>query len=529
MIELEHYILEEEIGRGDMATVYRGRHKTDDTLVAIKLIGPQFTFDAKFVQRFKDAVKQAIRLEHPSIVRTYEAIQEGDRLYIVRELIEGRPLAELIEEEGPLSPQRMLVIARQIASALDYAHQHSVTHGDLSANLIYIGLNDHAMIADFGQTQAMSGTSLAKQGYAVGTPETMAPERVHGQGPTRQADLYSLGIICYQMLAGELPFTGSPAAVLHAQAYEQPTALHIVNPTISPALSEAIDRMLAKGLELRYNTGSEFSRALAVAIEGVAPIRSSSQGGAALQPAPTQRRWLWLLAIIPVLLILLALGFGAVSLWSMLRFTSEPAVAVASPTSPPTFTLTPAIDQAAPATATAEPSSPTLAPLTATVPPSLSPTPTLQPTPTPALPTASPSPLPTATPTYTPVPLPTPGPPQVAEDSPFTNLRLAHNISSENEPQDVGTAFAPGPQPVYLFFDYANIEAGTPWTHRWTWADTELDVFQDTWSENFAEQGTAWVYYNPAGGYQPGPYKVTLEVEGRTVATATFIVQAGGL
>jgi len=251
--QLENYVLEQKIGQGDLTTTYQGHRKSDGANLAIKIVAPQFTFDELFVRRFKDMARQAARLEHPNIVRTFEADQEDEAVYVVRELIDGRPLAQVIDAEGPLSPQRMLAIARQIASALDYAHQKSVTHGDLSANRVYIGSNDHVVVADFGQTMAMQGTSLVKQGYAVGTPEIIAPERVHGQGASRQSDYYSLGILCYQMLAGEPPFTGTPAAVLHAQAYEQPRPIHLVNPGISVSLSETIGRMLSKGLELRYN------------------------------------------------------------------------------------------------------------------------------------------------------------------------------------------------------------------------------------------------------------------------------------
>ncbi|HXW01507.1 MAG TPA: protein kinase, partial [Anaerolineae bacterium] len=141
----------------------------------------------------------------------------------------------------------------------------SVTHGNLSASRIFLGLEDHVWIAGFGQTQALFGVNLMKQGYTVSSPETMAPERVHGQGPSRQSDLYALGILCYQMLAGKPPFTGSPSAILHAQAYQQPRPLYRLNPGIPVALSEVVGRMLSKGLELRYNTGAEFARALAVA------------------------------------------------------------------------------------------------------------------------------------------------------------------------------------------------------------------------------------------------------------------------
>lgn len=523
--QLENYILEKELGRNELGTIYQGRRRSDDALVTITIIARQFTFDEYFVRRFKETAKQTAKLEHPNIVRTYEAVQEEDALYLVHEPIEARPLAAVIEEEGTLSPQRMLAITRQIASALDYAHQKSVTHGDLSASHIYVGRDDHILVANFGLIQTMMGTSLVKQGYAVGSPETTAPERVHGQGPTRQSDLYSLGILCYQMLVGEPPFTGTPAAVLHAHAYEQPTPLYVANPGISVRLSEAIDRMLSKGLELRYNTGAEFARALSVAIQGTAPMRIPAMAAAQLKQAGLgpatplwKRPWVWVLGlVIPAIIVLLVLGFWAVS-----TFGSRQLAGLVQP--PPVVDQPDNSEPAGREPASQEPSQPVIAvetvvPATAVA---ASPTPAVQQSEPP-----TPTPIPTLTPTL--VPLPTPGPPTVAENSPFVNLRLAHGISEDNTPEKVGTSFAPGPEPIYLFFDYANIEPGTPWAHRWTWGDTELGVFEDVWPDTFYESGTAWVFHSPSGGFQPGPYKVTLEIKGQVVATATYVIQPGGL
>ncbi len=513
--QLENYTLESEIGRGDLSTVYRAHRKSDKAAVAIKIVAPQFTFDEVFVQRFKDAARQATKLEHPNIVRTYEAGQEDSVLYVVREFIEGRPLARVIQEEGPLPNQRMLIIARQISAALDYAHQKSITHGDLSAHNIYVDLNSHITVADFGQTQAIASTSLAKQGFAVGSPETIAPERVHGQGPSRQSDLYSLGVLCYQMLAGEPPFKGTPTAVLHAQAYEQPRPLHLINPSISVAMSEAIDRMLAKGLELRYNTGAEFSRALEVAIQGTAPMRAPAAAAAQLKAAGLdrssfwQRSWVWLGMTVVAIGLILVLGFGAVSIWNAIR----PLVGVSDLN-----------DDAVSATGSSSAGDENRPGLEITVPTVKTNVET-----TTAVPdiTATPTLVPTVTPTL--VPLPTPGPPTIAENSPFTTLVMARGISDNDQPQKIGTSFAPGSQPIYIFFDYDNIQSGTTWTHRWTWGDTELDTYQDVWPDFYSDSGTAWVFYSPAGGFEPGPYKVTLEVNGRTVVTATFVIQSGGL
>ncbi len=521
-IELQEYTLDEEVGRGHLTTVYKASRKSDHAIVTIKIAAPESTSDEDYVRRFKEAANQAARLEHPNIARTYDAHQEDDLLYLVREFIDARSLAQIMRESVPFSPQRMLGVAKQIAAALDYAHQKSLTHGDLSANRVYVGLNDHTTVADFGQTQAIAGTSLAPRGTAVGAPEIMAPERIKGQSPSRQSDLYALGILCYQMLAGAPPFTGETEAVLEAQAQAQPRPLHLVNPDIPVALSETIGRMLAKGLELRYNTGSEFTRAMEVAIQGAAPLRGRAAAAAELKaaglnrPTPLWRRsWFW--AVIGVILIgaLLLVGFGAVSAWNAFQPGRVVSSSPAEDSPSPTVTIAPVVDISdTPAQPDEVPPTAAIVELVETATPSGDETPTATVPPTV---------------TSTPVPLPTPGPPTLAEDSPFTNLVLAHALSDDEQPELVGTSFAPGADPIYLFFDYSRIEAGTPWAHRWRWADTELDTFEDVWPERYSPTGTAWVFYKPTGGYQPGPYQVTLEIDGRTVATATFVIEPGGL
>jgi serine/threonine-protein kinase len=521
-IRLENYVLDAELGRGDLTIAYQGRRKSDNAVVAIKVVAPQFTFDEYFSRRFLDMAKNAARLDHPNIVRTYEANKEGDILFVVREMVEARPLSEVLAAEGPFSDQQMLLIAKQIAAALDYAHQKSIMHGDLSAHRVYLGPNDHVTVADFGQTQAMAGTSLVKQGYAVGAPEVMAPERVRGQGPSRQSDLYSLGVLCYQMLNGEPPFVGEPAAVLHAQAYELPRPLHVANPDVSPRISEAIGRMLSKGLELRYATGAEFTRALTVAAQGTAPMRvrsiSSEFRPEAAPPPPPIWQKPWFMALVGLLLvfILLAVGFAAVSLfWVALKpALSQPLTIAPTPIQAEVAVApiedAPPVESANPNQAAANDA---VILVEGTIAPEITATPA---------PTATPSPTPTL------VPLPTPGPPVIASDSPFTNLKLAHALV-DGQADKVGMSFAPGSQPIYLFFDYRDIPAGANWSHRWRWADTELGVNEETWPDNFSEVGTAWVYYSPSGGFQPGPYQVTLEIDGKTVATATFVVEPGGI
>jgi serine/threonine protein kinase len=264
-IQIENYNLLEIIHQDEIVAIYRAQRSIDQAVVRLELVAPLFAADEFVARRFKQVTGQLAHLEHPNIVRTYEAEQSAGHLYLVQDWVEGRSLAQVLAEEGPFSPARMQHITRQLASALDYAHQKSINHGNLSAGGVLLGPNDQVYLTDFGQTQALLGVNLMKQSYTASAPETMAPERVHGQGPSRHADLYALGVLTYQMLAGKPPFTGSPAAVLHAHAYKQPKPLYQLNPGIPVALSEVVGRMMSKGLELRYSTAAEFARALSVA------------------------------------------------------------------------------------------------------------------------------------------------------------------------------------------------------------------------------------------------------------------------
>ncbi|RME46930.1 MAG: serine/threonine protein kinase, partial [Caldilineae bacterium] len=264
--------MEAEVGRDDLTIAYRARRASDGTPVLLKVVAPQFTFDAWFVRRFKDAVRRNIYLEHPHIIRTLEVGERDELLYMVQEWLDAEPLADYLSRNAPLPVTEVIALVKQIAAALDYAHSKAIRHGDLTGDNIFIR-DGQVWLSDFGLTQTTEGTSLAKKGFAVGNPAYLAPERVRGESPSRPADLYALGVLTYQMLTGQLPFDGEPAAVLHAQVYEQPAPPHTLRPALRPAISDVVLRMLSKGLELRHTTGAEFARALQVAAEGSAPVR----------------------------------------------------------------------------------------------------------------------------------------------------------------------------------------------------------------------------------------------------------------
>ncbi len=493
---LEKYEIESELGRDDLTIAYRARRKSDDMPVVVKVVAPQFTFDAYFVRRFKDAVARQIELDHPNIVKTFEVGERQDLLYVVRELVDAEALADYLATNGPLSMSETVALVQQIASALDYGHSKAMRHGNLSDANIFVK-DGHVWVTDFGLIQTMEDTSLVKKGFSVGDPVYLSPERVRGDGPSRSADLYALGILTYQMLSGRPPFTGDAAAVLHAQAYEQPEAPHLLNRAVRPAVSEVVLRMLSKGLELRHSTGAEFAHALQVAAEGSASLRPVTRPMPPLELAKSSFNKsfvIWLFVLTPLLGLALAAGFWFIS---QLVFAPRPA-AVPTP-APSPIALQSAFT----------PPVPTFAP------PTFTPAPTLAPdTPTPLPPTATPAPI-----------LAAPGEAVIADNSPFSNLILAANKTADNKPEQPGNVFSPTKAPIYLFFDYAAIKPGTSWGMVWQWDELVLEESEDVWPKDYGAYGSAWVFFSPPAGFQPGPYSVALKVEGTPVATIDFLVQ----
>jgi len=484
--ELTAYDVEEEIGRGDLTIVYRARRKDDGLPVAVKVVAPQFTSDSYFVRRFIEAGERATRLHHPSIARVYEVGQRQDVVYVVRDLIQAENLADRLAQTGAMSPSQVIPILRQLASALDYAHDRRFMHGDLNDRCVFISDDGHITLTDLGLTQALAGTDLVKANYGVGAPEYLASERAQGQGPSRSADIYALGVLAYQMLAGQVPFVGEPAAVLHAQIHEVPPSLHTVNHSLSVALSEAVARALSKQPELRYNTAAEFIRAFAAAAEGIAPARAPTAGRS--QPLKLwQRPVFWAAIVGPVVGLFLAVVLWNLAGWGERQATHLAARGTATPTPTP-----------APAAA-----------LLVTMTPPI------------ATPAVTPTPAPSPTITLA----PTPAPVAVAEGSPFSNLVLARGISSDHKPVSPGNEFSTSDHPIYLFFDYQGLKPGTRWGHVWVWGNQQLDRSITTWPEEWGTAGTAWVFYTPEGGFQPGPYEVRLLLNDQVVASASFIMR----
>ena len=523
------YDIEQEIGSGRLTTVYRARRKSDGQVVSLKVVMPEFTSDRIFVRRFLDAAGRAIRLDHPNIARVYEVTDRDGALVVVREYVEAGCLADWLAQQGTISPEQAVPIVRQLASALDYAHSRRMMHGDINDRCIYVRPDGPVKIADFGLVQSVTGTDVqqsqsrgVKMVQGVGAPEYLAPERVQGQGPNRSADIYALGAIAYQLLAGHPPFAGEPEAVLEAQVYETPRLVHTDEATrsVSPTVSAAVARALAKRPELRYNTATEFARAFAAAAEGIAPARGTMvmarpKSGAPSRPRPTVLVGIVLLAIAVFLIAWLwnTTGLGQ-------RLGEQLAVLLPSPV-PPVPAVSPRAEAPTP--------SPTAAPSTVTSVPAPTATTPLQERGTTATPTGAltATPAASATPTLTPASLlpVSPAPVTVAPGSPFSNLVVAAGIDANNRPVSPANTFLASEKPLYLFFEYREVAPGATWGHIWLRGSVELNRTVEKWPAGRGPSGRAWVYYTPEGAYLPGAYEVRLLANDQVVASATFVVQ----
>lgn len=384
------YHIISELGRGGMAVVYKAYQSKLDRYVALKVLPPQFTFDPEFLQRFEREAKAAAKLKHPHIVTIYDVGEQEGFHYIAMEFVEGVSLVELIRREGALPPVRAANILAQIASALDYAHALGYIHRDVKPSNILVDANDHATLTDFGIVKAAEGTRVTKSGVMVGTPEYMAPEQIRGQGIDARADVYALGVVCYEMLAGRVPFQGDTARVLYGHVNEAPPSLRTLNPRVPLVIEQVVGGALAKDPAQRYAHAGEFANALSAAVSATVsvPLPLVPEAPTRYAPQPPRKPS----AMLP---ILVGAGSAVVLLLLVLVIAlnasrGNTTVALA-PRATPTATTQPAL-------ATAPMAMPTVVP---TVSPTIvrTVTPAATATPVVIVVTATPIPSPTASPT----------------------------------------------------------------------------------------------------------------------------------
>lgn len=329
----ERYEIIERIGVGGMAIVYKAKDLLLNRIVTIKVLREQFASDEDFVRRFRREAQSAASLSHPNIVSIYDVGKDGETEYIVMEYIEGRNLKELIRNYAPLSAEQTINLGRQIAEAIRHAHEHHIIHRDIKPHNILVTADGRVKVTDFGIARAVSAATMTHTGDIVGSVHYLSPEQAKGVQTNEQSDLYSLGIILYELLTGKVPYDGeTPISIALKHLQEAPVPPKKLNPKISEELESIVLRAIAKSPEQRYGTAKELLEDLG-RIQSGQPIRKvempvqedldstrihkslSSGVNAALtahpkdkeplsdQPKKRRKIWPWVTAVVILLLL----------------------------------------------------------------------------------------------------------------------------------------------------------------------------------------------------------------------------------
>lgn len=423
------YQLLREIDRGGMGVVWEADDSRLGRRVAVKLLHAQFASDPEFLERFRREARSAAALSHPNVVAVYDVGQDGaaDTPYIVMELVTGESLKQRIRRLGPMADQQVREVGAVVGRALDYAHRRGVVHRDVKPENILLGDDGSPKLTDFGIAEAVAASGLTRTGAVMGSVHYLAPELARGQPATPRSDVYSLGVVLYEMATGRVPFTGdTELAIALAHVEREAPAPRAVNPSVTPALEGIIVRAMARSPEARFASAADLARALSnptaqsatvrmptvpqraapaadrTATVAVSRVAAPSAGGprrAAPRPGARPNKsggsgWGLLSLLLVLAVVLVAVGVGFFGLATLSR--EGPPLTAATATVP---TVTPTALVAPPVVPTPSPLPPTPSP-TATTEPSPSP----QPSPTPAPPTATPAPTAAPTPRVVVVP-----------------------------------------------------------------------------------------------------------------------------
>ncbi|MEN9934445.1 MAG: hypothetical protein RLZZ387_1024 [Chloroflexota bacterium] len=265
--QLGRYQIQEEIGRGGMARVYRARDLMLQRQVALKVLAPQLALDQEFLRRFEREAITAANLRHPNIVTVYDVGEANGLRYIAMEYVRGRTLHAIIKERGALGLALTVGIVAPVAAALDYAHSQGAVHRDVKPQNILIDVEGRVLLADFGIAQgpdAGGGERLTRTGIFMGTPEYISPEQASAQRVDGRSDLYSLGVATYEMITGMVPFSGATPQLIVAHVQTPPPPPSGLDPAAPPELDLVLARALAKRPENRFGSGAAFVEALRI-------------------------------------------------------------------------------------------------------------------------------------------------------------------------------------------------------------------------------------------------------------------------
>jgi eukaryotic-like serine/threonine-protein kinase len=303
------YELEELVGHGGMSSVYKAHDTLLERNVALKVLHEQYNADEEFVERFKREARSVAQLQHPNIVTVIDRGEEDGRQYIVFEYIDGENLKELVVRQGRLDVREALAIAVEVARALAFAHGHGLVHRDVKPQNVLLNGDGRAKVTDFGIARSVDVEGMTSTGMVLGTSNYIAPEQASGQPVEAHTDVYALGVVLYEILAGELPFPGeSFVAVAMKHVHEPPPNLLEKRPEVPIRIAAAVDRALEKNPEERFPTMDAFAAELEACL---AELDRGDDGDATLivpRLRRGRRRGVWRLPAGIAVLALLAVG-----------------------------------------------------------------------------------------------------------------------------------------------------------------------------------------------------------------------------
>ena len=278
-----------------MADVYLARDRLLDRPVAVKVLFPEYATDPNFVERFRREAQAAANLTHPNIVGVYDFGQQGGTYFIVMEYVNGRTLAEVLRADGKLAPVQAATLSSEVAAALGFAHRNGVVHRDVKPGNILVTSHGDVKVADFGIARvANAGTDagLTQAGSVMGTATYFSPEQAQGATPDPRSDLYSLGIVMYEMVGGRPPFQGdNPVSIAYKQVHEAPPRLRDLTPDVPVAYEAIVTKLLAKNPDARYPSADDLRLDLTRFRDGQRPealaqaAAAAGMGGAAAMAA----------------------------------------------------------------------------------------------------------------------------------------------------------------------------------------------------------------------------------------------------
>ncbi len=326
----DRYEIKRQVGTGGMADVYMAIDRLLGRTVAVKVLHPQFSRDPVYIERFRHEAQAAANITHPNIVNVYDWGVEGDLHYIIMEYVEGKSLKDVILENAPLMPERAVEIAISICMALEAAHSHGIVHRDIKPHNVIVTRDNQIKVMDFGIARTSGGSSITQTGTIIGTAQYISPEQAQGRTADPRSDLYSLGIVLYELLTAKVPFDGeTPVAIAYKHVREDPLPPSILNPDISPELEAIVLKALAKNPQNRYQSATEMRADLERCLEGtpvyatpVLPPEEKTTEATRVYPVTSlpqrgkSRKWPWVVLII---VAAIAIAFGV---WGVLRGTS---------------------------------------------------------------------------------------------------------------------------------------------------------------------------------------------------------------